>query len=196
MGRQELTVQQRHPGLSQRRHQPGNGDLGRVALAAEHAFAAEHAVKPDAVEPPNQPPRTVRTGLPTLDGMGEAEMVEVLVAGLDAMADPAASFISIVADRAGGGAGFDDLRERLIACHRESPSPQRARQRVREMEAIERQNRAQARLDPEDFRVVAAVRHRKDAAAISEHQQFRGDKRGGLGGVHGRTVANLAQARL
>jgi len=46
------------------------------------------------------------------------------------------------------------------------------------VESTERQDRAETRLYPEDLRVVPAVRHGKDPAAVGEHEEFRLDHRG------------------
>ncbi len=52
------------------------------------------------------------------------------------------------------------------------------------MEALQRENRAQAWFDPEDLGIVARVRHREDSAAIGEHQEFGFDHPRGARGVH------------
>ncbi|KQM18764.1 hypothetical protein ASE49_06325 [Novosphingobium sp. Leaf2] len=103
-----------------------------------------------------------------------AQAVQVFVASLNAMADPAAAGFLIIASAhaARRGAGIHDLRERPVAGHREMSAPQRAGQRVRDAQAVQGQDGAQARLYPEDFRVLAVIRHREYPAAVRQHQQF------------------------
>ncbi|GGY94333.1 hypothetical protein GCM10011614_06680 [Novosphingobium colocasiae] len=156
----------------QRRHQPGQRDLRGIGHAPKHRFAAEYPVEPDAIEPADELPATVRTGLPAFDRVREAKRVELFVAALDAMADPALPVLG----RARGRAGVHHVRERCVAGHREAPAPQRAGQRARQVKTVEREDCPLPGLDPENFGIVAPVRHRENAAAIGQHQQFRLDR--------------------
>lgn len=179
----ELAVQQAGSAAPHRGHQPSQRHFGGIRLTAEHAFAAEHPVETDAVEPADQPPAAPGIQPPAFDRMGMPQPVQVLVARLDAMADPATAILPR-ARRARRRAGFHDVAEGLIAGHREAPAPQRAGQRVRQAKAIQRQDRAQPGLDPEDFRIVTPIRHREDPAAIGQHEQFGLDRWKGTSGVH------------
>ena len=71
------------------------------------------------------------------------------------------------------GAGGDDAGEIAVAGDRELARAERPPQRAREVEAIERDDRAVARLDPEQLVGVAAVGHREDAGGIALKQQAR-----------------------
>lgn len=185
MRRHELAVQQGRTGATQRRYQPAQRHFRRIGLPREHAFAAEYPVEADAVEPAYQFAFARFAFQPDFDRMGMAQCMKAFVAGLDAMADPAPAFVVAVrADAARRGAGVHDLRKGGVAGDREASAPQGASERMRHVEAIERKSRAEAWLDPEDFRIVAAVRHRKNSAAIGQHQEFRLDRGGGAGGVH------------
>ena len=183
----ELAVEQFRSSAAQSRHQPCERDLGRIALAAEHAFAAEHAVEADAIEPADQ-----LAPAPAFDRMRLAEFVKPLVARGDAVADPA--FAAAVAPRR--RAVVHHIGESAVARHREPPAPQGPGKRAGEMEAVEREDRAFARLYPENLRVVAMVGHGKDAAAISEHQQVRVYDRWRSGGVHAASLAKPADKIL
>ena len=165
--RGELAIKQFRARSPQGRHQPGQRHLGRVVHPAEHAFAAEHAGEAHAIEPANQP--SVRPGL---DRMGVSDRVQLAVAFADAPADPA--FLRIRARR---GAGVDHRIERGVARHREAPAPQRARQRARQVEPVERQDRPHAWLHPEHLGIVATVRHRENSRAIGLEQQLGRDDR-------------------
>lgn len=111
--------------------------------------------------------------------------VQGLVACLNTAADPAT--VLPIARR---GACFKHLRERGVARHGEAVASHGTGQRLRQVEAIKRQDRAQSRLNPEDFRIIAAVRHRKDAAAIGKHEQFRLDHGRGHRRMHNRRIAD------
>jgi hypothetical protein len=174
VGRGKLAVEQRHPGHAQRRHQPGQRHFRGIAAAAEHALAAEHFAKAHAIEPADQLAHRFATGAlrgdPCFDRMGMAELVERAIAFADALRDPA-----VFGAFARRGAGIDHRVEGFVAGHGKVAAPQRARERARAMEPVERENRAQARLHPIDFRVVAAVRHREDAGAIGPEQEVGRD---------------------
>jgi hypothetical protein len=62
----------------------------------------------------------------------------------------------------------------------EAPRAQPPRERSRAMEAVEREDRALARLDPEDLVGSAAVGHRENARGIALQQQARVERRGHL----------------
>jgi hypothetical protein len=65
------------------------------------------------------------------------------------------------------GAGPDDLAKGLVAGHREATLPKRSRERAGDVEAVERDDRPVARLDPEDVPGMAAVRHWENAGGIT-----------------------------
>jgi hypothetical protein len=92
------------------------------------------------------------------------------------MADPAAAFL-VGLPAARRRAGIHHLGEGAVAGHVELPALQGAGKGLRQMKSVQRKDGAQARLDPEDLRIVAAVRHRKYPASVSEHQQFGFDDR-------------------
>jgi len=169
----ELAVEQARAPAPERCNQPGERHFGGIGHSAEHRFAAEHPVESDPVEAPDE----VLT-LPTLDRVGMTQPVEFAIARRDPAADPGFGSVG-----RSFGAGRDDRVEGGVAGHRESPPPQRARQRTRGMEPIERQDRASARLDPKHLGIVAVVGHREHARPIGEQQQF-GIYRLGNGGMH------------
>jgi hypothetical protein len=70
MLRHELAVEQLGPCLPEERDQPGQRDLGRVGRAAEHRFAAKHAVELHSVEAADQ-----CIALPAFYRMGVARAV-------------------------------------------------------------------------------------------------------------------------
>jgi hypothetical protein len=179
----ELAVEQFRAAAPQRRHQPGQRNLRSVGDPAEHRFAAEHPVETHAVKSANQ-----LAVLPALDRMGQAKQVEDPVARLDPVADP--GFLRFAARR---GAGLHHPVEAGVAGHGKASAPQGAGQRARTAEAIERQDRAAARLDPEDFRIVPRIGHRENPVAIGQHQQVGLDRGMGHRCVHGATIAECAR---
>jgi len=183
--RGELAIEQFGPAAPQRRDQPCQRDFRGIAGAAEHALAAEHPGKADAIEPADQHFGSVRTflpgdGLPHLDRMGLAMAVQRAVAFGDAVADPA-----VLGLEAGRGAGIDHRVKGLVAGYAEAPAPQGARKAAGKVKPAQRQDRPHARLDPIDFGIVAAVRHRENPGAIGLEQQFRRDDRGFVSGHRG-----------
>jgi len=183
MGRQELAVEQFGAAAPQGSDQPGQRHFRSVAFPAEHAFAAEHALEADAVEAADESPLPVAVAPPAFDRMGVPEFMEPLIAGGDAAADPAFAAVAGIADRARRGAAFHHFGKSLVAGHFETAAAQSPGKRARKVEAVEGKDRAAAWLHPENLRIFAVVGHRKDAAAVSEHQQFRVDYRRG-GSVH------------
>ncbi|GGN41395.1 hypothetical protein GCM10011349_03410 [Novosphingobium indicum] len=165
--------------------EPGEGHFRGIRHAAEHAFAAKDPVEADSVETADES-RTAAIGpvLPAFHRMGLTHLVQVFVAGLDAMADPAAPVVVLAGRLSWCGAGLHNLRKGGIAGHLEAAAAQGAGQRSREMEAVERKNCAQARFHPEDFRVVAAVRHRENPGAVCEHEKIGLDQVDGARGMH------------
>jgi len=189
VGRDELAVEQFGAGAAQGRNQPGQRDLGGIGHPAEHAFAAERPIETDSIQSADHGLPAGFIGLPAFDRMRVAELVEPLIACRDAVADPAFAAALLVSSRR--GTGLHHIGEGGVARDGEAPAPQRPRQRAREVEAVQRQNRPLARLDPEYLGIVAMIGHREDAAAIGEHQQLGVDDRRRCGSVHGRTLAEV-----
>ena len=71
------------------------------------------------------------------------------------------------------GAGGDDAGEIAVAGDREPARADRPAKRAREVEAIQRDDRPVARLDPEQLVRVAAVGHRENAGGIALEQEAR-----------------------
>ena len=155
----ELAVEQREIADLEARDQPGERDLRRVGRAAEHAFAEEGAAELHAVEAADQ-----RVAVPHLDRMGVARAVEREHRVLELGVDPGLLAV---------GAGGDHAGEIAVAGDREPARAERPAERARDVEAVERDDRAVARLDPEQLVRVAAVGHREDAGGIALKQQAR-----------------------
>ena len=180
----ELAIEQDSARAPQCRHQPGHGHLRAIAGPTEHRFAAEHPVKPYPIKPAQQ-----RAIVPTLDRMRVTLFVQRNVAARNPAADP--GFVGIAP---GLRTSFDHSGESLIASHFEGAAAQYFGQRMRTMKSVQRQHCTAARLDPEDFRIVARVSHWKDAAAISQQQQRRINRRRGGGSMHGNCYMDLCRA--
>ena len=159
----ELAVEQAKAADLQPRDQPGERHLGRVRGRREHALAEEGAGQADAVKAADQLPI-----LPRLDRMGGPAGVEIEIALLDAVVDPRLAALGAAPDHVGEGA---------VAGDGEAARAQGLAQGAGEMEAVGRQDRPSARLDPIDFRGIAAVRHREHADRIGTEQQVWIDQR-------------------
>jgi hypothetical protein len=71
------------------------------------------------------------------------------------------------------GAGGDHAAEVAVVSDREPARAQGPPERTRQMEAVERDDRAVPRLDPEQLARLAAVRHREDAGRVALEEQAR-----------------------
>src|SRR5215208_8146169 len=69
------------------------------------------------------------------------------------------------------GAGGDHLSESAVMGDAESARAERAPQRSGDVESVERNNGAVARLDPEQLVRIAAVGHRENAGGIALEEQ-------------------------
>src|SRR5206468_994657 len=155
----ELAVEQREVADLQSRHQPRERDLRGIARPAEHAFAEKGAAELHAVEAADELP--VATDL---DRMSMPGLVQRQHRPLELAVDPGLLAV---------GAGGDHRREVLVVPDLEAPGAKRAPERARQMETVERKDRAVARLDPEQVGGLAAVRHREDSGGITLQQQAR-----------------------
>jgi hypothetical protein len=169
----ELAIEQLHPGRAQCRHQPRQRHLRRIGCSRKHAFAAEHPVEPDAVQPTHQFGPAIGSRQPALDRMRMASGMQRTIAGGDALTDP--GFAAFGHTRR--GTFGDHLGERSIAGHGKPPAPQRTRQRMRTTKTVQRQDRAALRLDPVDIAIDPRIGHRENPAAIGQHKQLRLDDR-------------------
>ncbi|GAA4035411.1 hypothetical protein GCM10022281_14750 [Sphingomonas rosea] len=147
----------------QPRDERGEGDLGGIAAAAEHAFAEEGAAERDAVDAADQ-----RFAFPNFDRMGRAALMERDHGLFDRAVDPGLGPVSAAqqdaAEVAVGGDG--------VAARAEPPG-----EASREVEAVEWDDRAVAGLDPEELVAIAAVSHRKDAARIAAKEKVEVEQR-------------------
>ena len=159
MLRHELAVEQPESADDEARHQPGQRHLRRIRSKREHALAEEGAAEPHAVEAADK-----FLILPAFDRMGVTESVEQIVALLDLAVDP--GFLALRAIVHDGG-------EHLIVSYGEGARPDRLAKRAGHAEAVEGDDRAAARLHPEDLVGVATVRHRKHADGVGAQQQVR-----------------------
>src|SRR5437870_6915894 len=71
------------------------------------------------------------------------------------------------------GAAGNDAGEILVSSDHEIARADRPPERAREMEAVERDDRAGARLDPEQLGRIAAIGHRENPGRIALEQEAR-----------------------
>ena len=154
----ELAIEQPVAAHDQPRDEPGERDLRSVGARGEHALAEEGAAELDAVDASDE-----RAIGPAFDRMGMAEPMEEIVAAFDLVVDPGLLTV---------GAMTDDRIEGAIGRHFECAANERLAQRARHFETVQRQDRAAARLDPEDLCGVPAVGHREDPGGIGAQQQI------------------------
>ena len=125
----------------------------------EHALAEEGAAELYSVESAGE-----RAIAPDFDRMGMARSVQREHRMFELGVDP-----RLLALRAGG----DHRGKILVAGDRETVRPDGPPERPRDVEPVERDDRAVTRFDPEQLGGGAAVGHRKDAAGIALEQKAR-----------------------
>ena len=142
------------------RDKPGQRDLRGVGHPAEHAFAEEGAAELHAVEPADQIARRASTSI-------EWALPEPCSASI---ACSSSALIQVSSRSAQAAMTAAKSRSRVTS---KRPERSRAAQRPRQVEAVERDDRPVARLDPEQLVGIAAVGHREDARGIALKQQAR-----------------------
>jgi len=160
---QELAIQEFEPADLQTCDQIRKRDLGCVARAAEHALPEEGRAEPHTIEPADQ-----LVVPPGLNRMRIAAPVQFGISDLDIRVDP-----GVGAARGCLGAMRYDLAECLVDGDRVAIRPDRLGERVREVEAVERQHTALLGFDPEHVGGIARARHREHPDGVSAQQQIR-----------------------
>src|SRR5436190_2507847 len=161
----ELRVEQPKSAGLEARHEVHQCDLGGIARAVEHALAEERAAERNAVEPADE-----LLALVDLETMAMAPFVELAIEHADAPVDPSAR-----APEARLRAALEHRVEIAVDGDGETVGAHGAGKPCRHVEALERNDTAQLRLDPIERRVVRALRHGKDAAGIGLEQHLRRD---------------------
>src|SRR5262249_2453453 len=139
--------------------------LGSVGDAVEHALAEKGGAEIDAVEPPDETIAGIN-----LDRMAMADVVEVAIELPDAAIDPGGAPANHWCR-----ATIDHRVEVAVDPHLEPVTSDGARQTLRDLQPVERQDAPGFRLDPVEAWVIGALGHRKDAAGIGLEQHLRRD---------------------
>ena len=156
MAGHELAIKQREMADPKARNQPGECDLRGIGHPAEHRLAEEGPAQLHPVKAPDQ-----FALMPAFDRMGMADGVQPQCRPFDHAVDPGLLPVR---------AGQQNLMKRLVASDRESARTDASGQRMRQMEGIQRDDRAAARLYPENVASVAAVGHGEDPGRIAAQQ--------------------------
>ena len=98
-----MDVEEGEAGLFQGLVKVAKGDFGGVVLAVKHGFAGKEAADGDAVKSADE-----LGCIPSFDGMGVSELVEVFVGEDEFLGDPAVFAVGAA------GAVADDLAEGLV----------------------------------------------------------------------------------
>ena len=163
MGRLELAVEQGEAARLQPCDEPGERDLRRVGATADHRFAEERTPQRQTVQAADQ-----CVALPAFDRMRIAHAVERHEHLFDAVVDP--GFRPVVG---AFRAQLDHPFERGVGGDAEPVARDRLAQRRGQVKAVDRQDRACARLHPIDAIGIARIGHREDAHRIGPQHQFR-----------------------
>lgn len=159
----ELAVEQLPAAGDQPRDEVRERNLRRVAHAADHRFAEKGTPERHAVEAADE-----RVAVPAFDAVRVAEAKEPFVARLDHGVDPRRRAIA-----RGRGAQRHDVGEGGVGGDAKALADNDLPQAARQVESVQRQDRAQPRLDPVDRRVVRRVGHREEPLCIGAEQQRR-----------------------
>jgi hypothetical protein len=159
MLRHELTIEQSEIADLQARDQPCKRNLRSVTSAAEHALAKEGAAELDAIEAANE-----LAIAPYLDRMGMTRLMKRKHCAFELGVDPCLVAV---------GASRDHCLEIAVVSDVEPARTERAPERARKMKAVQGQDGAVARFDPEELGGLAAVCHRENAGGITLQQQAR-----------------------
>jgi hypothetical protein len=131
-----------------------------VGLPREHAFTEEGAADRHAIKAAHE-----LVIDPRLDAVRGAAFMQFHVEGADIGIDP-----SVFAVLAGGRAPIDHRVEVAIDGEAELVLPQRAREAAGDVKGVQRKNAAPFRVDDKETVIIAALRHRKDAAFVAGQQ--------------------------
>ena len=165
MRRDELGVEQHEAAGIESVHQMGHGHLAGIGAPVEHGFPEKSAANGQAIKPADQ-----LGVVPDLHGMGDATPEQLAIDATNGAVDPGGGPIG--ADR---GAALDDGVEIGIHLYRKARFADRLAQAGGAMEAVERNDAAPFRADPEDVLVLGAFGHGEDARPIGAHDQFGSD---------------------
>ncbi len=161
----ELAVEQPPAARAQSRDEMRQRDLRCVARPADHRFAEKGAAQCHTIKPAHQ-----LAPLPAFDAVRMAEAEQPVIARLDDRVDPGRGPVV-----GGLGTQRDHIGKGAVGGDVEPLADDDFFQAARQVEAVERQNRAQPRFDPMDRRVVRRVGHREQPLGIGAEQQRRVD---------------------
>ena len=136
--------------------EPDEGGLRGVGAHMEHRLGGEQPADRDAVQPAGE-----TVGVPGLDGVRPAELVQLPIRGLDARVDPAGG---VPRPRTSP----DHVREGRVDPDLVAPS--RPAERARGRKGLERHDTAPRRREPAD---ASAHRHGEEAEAIRREEGAR-----------------------
>lgn len=159
----ELAVEQFPAAGAEPRDEVRERDLRGIARAADHRFAEKGAAERHAVEPARE-----LAIQPAFDAVRMAELEQTVVARPDYGIDPRCRPVV-----GGRGAERDHVGKGGIGGDAKAVGHDHLFQAVRQVEVVERQDRAQPRFDPMDRRVIRPVGHRKNALRIGAQKQRR-----------------------
>lgn len=165
MRRHELRVEQAEPAFRQPRSEMHESDFRGVGLAVKHAFAEKCRAEVDAIEPAGE-----LAASPAFHRMNAANVEELAIEFSNPPIDPCLLAVFI-----GGGAGIDDRIEIAIDFDLETIGANRLGEAFRDDQAIEREDAARLRVDPEQIFIRGALRHREKADGIGAQQNVGGD---------------------
>lgn len=161
----ELAIEQFPAAGDESRDEVRERNFRRVARAADHRFAEECTAERHAVESPGK-----LVIEPAFDAVCVADLEQAVVARADHRVDPRRRPVvgGLCAER-------NHLGKNGVGRHAKAIRHDNFFQAVRQVKAIQRQDRAQPRFDPMDRRVFRPVGHRKNALRIGAEQQRRID---------------------
>ena len=150
-----MDVEEGEAGLFQGLVKVAKGDFGGVALAMEHGFASEESADGDAVKSADE-----LGCVPSFDGVGVSELVQVFVGEDEFLGDPAVFAVGAA------GAVADDLAEGLVEGDAEWVLAQAAFEASGDVKAVPFENGARIGRPPSD----GVDRPREEADSVGFEQ--------------------------
>lgn len=166
MLRHELTIEQLKAADPQPRNQPDQCRFRRIGRARKHALAEKRAAQCKTIKPADQL-RSVCAGQPAFDTMRPPCSVQRDKGLFNVAVDPC--FFAVGRRFC---AQLDDALKGCVGGDRETILPHRFGQRARDIQPIERHNRAHFWFDPKYVGVIARIGHRKNSGRIGTQQQI------------------------
>lgn len=169
MVRHELAIEQWKSADFQPGHEPRQCYFRSIPGPGKHTLTTKCAANRQAVKTADQ---LILSGRfiphPAFDAMRMAQLVQLVERLFYFGIDPGVPAVPCLC-----GTNRNNIGKGLVGGHPKTVGSYGFAERARHPEIVERDNRTGLGFDPERFRIIAGVGHRKYARAIGFHQQVK-----------------------